>query len=217
MIGKLASASLFLAATAGAGQPTYSVSDTVTNKRVSLGMTLDGPTRQAEVDVFFANGLSFFGLGNYQYDHSRWNDHEWGFDYERHFGPLRVSGGYEQIHLPYSDIQRTQDIHGFVAAGPVKFMAYRDFEKLNGTYVSLSAEKQAAGFNMKGEVGCSDHFLRDGHDMALSHAGGFVSRDFNYGDLTFTATVGGTLKIANDGLYDNSLVFRVNLTREFGN
>lgn len=211
----IAGAVLLAAATAGAGESKYSVSDTVTNKRVSLGMTLDGPSRQTEVDVSLGNGLSFFGFGNYQYREGRWNDHEWGFDYECEVGSFRVSGGYEYISLPYLGIRHTQDVHGFVAAGPVKLTAYRDFDGIKGTYASLSAEQHVADFNVKGEVGCSDHFLRDGHDMRFSHVGGFVSRDFPLGDLTFTATVGGTRKIVKDGLYADTLVFRVNIVRDF--
>jgi len=217
MTKKLAAAFLLAAASAGAGETRYSVMDRVTNKRVSLGLTISGPARQTEIDVYHGD-FSAYGFGNYDYALHKITESDFGFDWTRSFGPVEASAGWEYISVPYFEIRNTQDVHGSLAFDlPLrpKIIAYRDFSNVNGTCAQLSATQDVADLTIKGEAGYSHEFIRDG--SGLSHLSLFVSKSFPFLDgRTVTLEAGGVKSLTNgDGLYEDGVTFRVRLDGNF--
>lgn len=218
MLKKFLPATMLLAAaSAGAGDTTYSFMDRVANKRIALGLTVAGPTRQTEIDVYHGD-FSAYGFGNYDYKEQRTNESDFGADYTRKFGPAEISAGWEYISLPYFAIGHTQDVHASVdidIPSKPKLTVYRDFSNLNGTCAQLSASRHVAGLKLKGELGYSHEFVREG--SGPSHVGFFVSRSFPFPDSRMlTLEVGGVKSLTNgDGLYEDGLAFRVAFTGDF--
>ncbi len=211
MLRKLLPAAVLLAATAAdANETTYSLMDRITNKRITLGLTVAGPTRQTEIDVYHGP-FSAYGFGNWDYERQRMTESDFGADVTKKFGHVEASAGYEFIALPYFDIQSTQDVHGSIALDiPLdpKLTAYYDFGNLNGSCAQLSFQQDVAGFALKGEAGYSDHFVREG--SGPSHVSLFVSRSFPFDGKTLTIEVGGVKSLTDgDGLYKDGVAFRV--------
>ncbi len=212
----LPAALLLLAASAEAGETKYFVMDRVTNKRITLGLTVAGPTRQTEIDVYHGD-FSAYGFGNYDYNSQRMTESDFGFDWTRKIGLVEASAGWEYISLPYLPIGHTQDVHGSVSlAIPLnpKLTGYWDFENLNGTCAQFSLSQNVAGFTLKGEAGYSDGFLRDG--AGLSHLSGFLSKSFYFDGRILTIEIGGVKSLTNgDGLYKDGVTFRFVFTKDF--